>query len=192
EAIDLATRDEELAVAAMSRVQALHYGLGRVGEAEAVLRDVAAGISDPAGGDGLAGHRAMTLAFAGHTEEAAAIAGAPLGSPVEPARLRALSPAASRLVLGGATDRVLTVSAACVEPALRLQGELPAAPFWVASARLLALLVAGELAEANTLLDLINQVGAAAGGPLSSCSISPVSKDAACARRACRGARGAR
>jgi DNA-binding CsgD family transcriptional regulator len=162
EAIDLATRDEERAVAAMSRVQALHYGLGRVGEAEAVLRDVATVISDPAWRDVLAGHRAMTLAFAGHTEEAAAIAVPLLESPDERVRLRALSPAASLLTLGGTTDRVLTASAACVEPALRLRGELPAAPLWVASTRLLALLVAGELAEANSLLDLIDQVDAAA------------------------------
>ena len=134
---------------------ALHDGLGRVEETDAVLAEAAARVTDPAWRDVLSAQRAVALSHAGRIEEAGAIAIPLLDSRDERVRVRAISPAASLLNQRGQTDRVLAVTATDLATAFRLRDELPNGPGWVASTRVLALLVAGELAEAADFLDLL-------------------------------------
>ncbi len=152
DALALAQTPRELASAAMGRAQVLQIGLGRFDDAEELLRDVAASSVDESWRDVLAAERARLLAVEGWHEEAGALAIPMLDAHDERVRLRAVTPAATRLTLEGRTDRVLEVTEALLEPALRRRDELAHAPMWVASARAYVLFYAGELAETHDVL----------------------------------------
>ena len=157
EATELAESDEERVRAAIGAAQAFHYGLGQVDAGDAALEAAARHIEDAGWRQVLSAQHARMLGFAGQVEEAGEIAIPMLDSPDERVRLRALTPAATLLTLRGETDRVLDVTEALLEPALRHRHELPHAPMWVASARAPALMFAGELDAATSLLDTTNR-----------------------------------
>ena len=157
EAIELAESPRQQASAAMGRAQALQVGLGEFDAAERVLADVAARVGDDSWRDVLAAQHSRMLGFEGLFEEAGDLAVPMLDADDERVRLRAVTPAATRLTLLGQFDRVLQVTEALFEPARRLRDELPHAPMWVASARAPALMFAGELAGTKALLDALNR-----------------------------------
>jgi DNA-binding CsgD family transcriptional regulator len=157
DALALASTPQELASAAMGRAQVLQIGLGRFDAAEELLREVAASNVDESWRDVLAAQRARLLAVEGWHEEAGALAIPMLDAHDERVRLRAVTPAATRLTLEGRTDRVLEVTEALLEPARRRREELPHAPMWVGSARAYALFYAGELAETEATLDMMGR-----------------------------------
>jgi DNA-binding CsgD family transcriptional regulator/tetratricopeptide (TPR) repeat protein len=143
--------DEARAEVAMARIQSLYYALSRAEDAIQVLADAERSIDTPALRDLLAAQRAMALAFENRIEEAGEIAIPLLDSSDERVALRALSPAATLLILHGKSDVVIDRSIPLMEAAWRRRTQLPRAPFWVLSSYGNALVSSGRLHDAADL-----------------------------------------
>lgn len=146
--------DAELEQLAYARASCVGWGMGRVEDGLAILREAAGRAGDPAVRGLLDGHRATLLAFAGRFSEAAALGRTAVAEVTDDVvRLRALTSIGVSLVMDGRIDEALALNDRELPVALALADRLPRAPAWVLANRLTALIFAGRLDEALELVD---------------------------------------
>lgn len=98
-------------------------------------------------------HFAMALAVRGELDQASAIAAPLLNHPNRYVQLRAVTPATAPMLMAGQTQRVLDLTAGLMEGIDQLPNPTDA-PLYVGSPRVLAMLLAGDLSDADALLTL--------------------------------------
>jgi DNA-binding CsgD family transcriptional regulator len=142
--------DEERARVAASRAETL-WGLGREREAARAARRTQALVRVPAARDELCAVRAGFAAFAGRPVDALAAVEPILARPQVPARVgvRAAIAAATALAATGRARETAEVATRWSGPALDLADELPFAHSRLLVARTVALVLTGELVEAE-------------------------------------------
>jgi DNA-binding CsgD family transcriptional regulator len=142
--------DDERARVAASRAETL-WGLGREREAARAARRTQAVVLAPAARDELCAVRAGFAAGAGRPLDALAALEPILARPQVPARVgvRAAVAAATALAATGRARETADVAASWSGPALDLAEELPFAQSRLAIARTAALVVTGQLVEAE-------------------------------------------
>jgi ATP/maltotriose-dependent transcriptional regulator MalT len=152
---DLATTDREHLAVAVARYFGLTTEHGFRVEFESVLLDAERRITDTQLLAFLRAQRATLLCFAGRLDEGVALVDGPAAATEERSRLRAVTALGSAWLAGGRPESACDLAASLLEPALRLQDELPQAPAWVLSTQLPALVAAGRLDDADAAIALV-------------------------------------
>lgn len=107
-------------------------------------------------------HFAMALAVRGELDQATAIAMPLLNHDDIYVRLRAVTPATAPMLMAGQTARVLDLTAGLIETVTDMPDPSDA-PLYVGTPRVLAMLLAGDLADADALLTLATMFWAETG-----------------------------
>jgi DNA-binding NarL/FixJ family response regulator len=165
-----ARTDRDVVDLAVARYYGKTVSTGFQREAENVLVEAESRVSDPQLRGFLRAQRATLLAFAGHFDEAFALAGtADRSSSDEASALRAIPALGSAWIACGKPETAVSFAERMLPVALRRQPDLPQAPFWVVSVQVVALIAAGRLDDADTEIDLIEGLtkGAAPADPIS-------------------------
>lgn len=151
--------DEERALAAIERIQSLHWGLGRPDEALAMLEAAEVALTDATSRLLVRAVRANLLVMAGRVGEAAGMADELLAPDVDDrVRVRAVGAVGLPLVMSGRIDAGVRAADDVIGAAFALSGQVPQAPVLVAMVRLWALLIAGMIDEAETFLHGVRQL----------------------------------
>jgi ATP/maltotriose-dependent transcriptional regulator MalT len=134
---------------------AMGHGLGRIGDALALMAEIersALGMTTRAL---IRCHRATLHGFVCEYEEAIELGKSAMKADGDDrVFVRSLTSVASSLVMIGRTEEALSLTEAGLARALRVREELPRAPSWAVSSRCTALAFAGRVPESLELLDL--------------------------------------
>ncbi len=154
-----ACTERDIVDLAVARYYGKTVSVGFRREAEDVLLEAEHRVSDPQLRDFLRAQRATLLAFAGHFDEALALA-TPLNGvhSDEASALRGVPAFGSAWIACGKSETAVSFAERMLLVALRRQPDLPHASFWVVSVQVVALIAAGRLDDADVHIDLIESV----------------------------------
>ena len=147
-------------------LQNLYFHRGADEAAQRALTERAlAAVVDPVWRAVVEGNDLQHSMMSGRTAVARARGEAMLATNDDPrVRLRLLSAVGSGRALAGDLDDAFAFVAEMLPVALAHQHELPLAPAWALNAQALALLLAGRLADAGALIDMVAAIGASGSG----------------------------
>jgi DNA-binding CsgD family transcriptional regulator len=156
EALEPDADADDIAQAAILAASALFWGHGTVVVAEARLLEALDGLAPGGPREEVLAHLASLAFFNGRIEESIAMASAVLSSPAanQDARLRALSPMTAGCAASGRVDAAVGASDLGLPYALERFEELPQVAGALVLGRCLALLLAGELDDAEEMAGL--------------------------------------
>ena len=145
--------DAERASAAVARARNLFWALDRAADADTVLQDTEAAVSDRLARDELKAHRVRLAAAAGRPHQAVAAAMSLIGDvgAHPPARIVAVSAAAEALLCSGRTADAIALAEEWEPVAARHRDELPLLELLLGSERAMAMRFAGRLVDATEL-----------------------------------------